>query len=269
MGKPFAWTIARLNGRGMPAVIMDDGGQPVSRSDIDRDGKTGVLNGTSADSEGTTKGAGDVISASDSRESALKKETDAATETTVMATTAAPASDEQRISRMNDLPDEIAHITEGFVPLSLLLTRLAQTTHNSLQDRIAEMAKMPVPASAMNGSSSHPTQDDGSNENMRKKVALLNFAQDMHGKWVKALVIAEWSRKSEMVSKLIDLKWHIDQQRILYDGMLDQIVNIKRDLTFARMPSPDLKTALQILSTGTAPWMPDVSLSVALIRTHY
>lgn len=163
----------------------------------------------------------------------------------------------------NGAPDDmIVHITEGFVPLSLLLTRLAQTTHNELQNKVAELAKMPLPAAAVNGNSAHPAADNTSNENMRKKATLLNFVQEMHGKWVKALVIAEWSRKSEMVSKLIDLKWHIDQQRILYDTMLDQTVHVKRDLTFARMPSPDLKTALQVLSTGSAPWMPDVSFLV-------
>lgn len=164
-------------------------------------------------------------------------------------------------NRMNDLPDDVVHITQGFIPLSAFLTRLAQLTHNSLQDKMVELAKMPIPASAVNGTPSNLTSsapDDTSAENLRKKAALLHFTQDMHAKWVKALVIMEWSRKSEMVSKLIDLKFHIDQQRILYDMALDSMVNVKRDLSFARMPSPDLKTALQILSTGSAPWIPDV-----------
>ncbi|CAM1507272.1 Fc.00g069130.m01.CDS01 [Cosmosporella sp. VM-42] len=163
--------------------------------------------------------------------------------------------------RMNDLPDEIIHITQGFVPLSALLTRLAQTTHNSLQEKVTELAKMPIPANALNGNAAHSNNaaDDLSSENIRKKASILAFAQEQHAKWVKALVITEWSRKSEMVSKLIDLNSHITQQRILYDAALDNIVNVKRDLTFARMPSPDLKTALQVLSTGTAPWMPDLN----------
>lgn len=161
--------------------------------------------------------------------------------------------------RMNDLPDEIVHITQGFIPLSALLTRLTQVTHNSLQDTITEMAKMPLPATVTNGVSSHSTaNDDLSTENLRKKETLLNFAQDHHAKWVKALVITEWSRKTDKVSKLIDLKFHLDQQRMLFDVAVDNLVNIKRDLTYARMPSPDLKTALQTLSTGSAPWMPDV-----------
>ncbi|OAQ91571.1 mediator-RNA polymerase II transcription subunit 14 [Purpureocillium lilacinum] len=171
---------------------------------------------------------------------------------------AAPSGDQ--LSRMNDLPDEIVHITQGFVPLSLLLTRLAQVSHNSLQEKVAELAKMPIPGAAVNGNATYNSSgpDDNSNENLRKKASLASFAQDMHGKWLKALVIAEWSRKAGAVSKLIDLKFHIDQQRILYDATLDNVVNLKRDLTFARMPSPDLKTALQVLSTGSAPWIPDL-----------
>ena len=165
--------------------------------------------------------------------------------------------------RMNDLPDEIVHITQGFVPLSLLFTRLAQATHNELQDRVAELSKMPLPpangkAIAQNSSST----EDTSSENLRKKAALLNFAQDTHAKWVKALVIAEWSRTASKVSKLIDLKFFIDQNRMMYDAALDNLVNFKRDLGFARMPSPDLKTALQVLATGEAPWMPDVRFAL-------
>ena len=192
---------------------------------------------------------------------------------TISVDTAAPAPAPAPVGQgMSDLPDEIIHITQGFVPLSLLLSRLAQTTHNALQEKVAELAKMPLPASTaanganganINGANGAPScsssgPDDTSMDNMRKKGTLTHFAQDMHGKWLKALVITEWSRKSHLVSKLIDLKFHIDQQRILYNNALDNIVNVKRDLTFARMPSPDLKTALQILSTGTAPWMPDL-----------
>ncbi|KAM3435920.1 hypothetical protein MY4824_004582 [Beauveria thailandica] len=162
--------------------------------------------------------------------------------------------------RMNDLPDEITHITQGFIPLSAFLTRLAQVTHNSLQEKVAELSKMPIPASALNGGATNLTSsapDDTSAENLRKKATLLHFAQDMHAKWVKALVITEWSRRANMVSKLIDLKFHMDQLRVHYDMCLDKMVNVKRDLTYARMPAPDLKTALQVLSTGSAPWIPD------------
>ncbi|KAI5867060.1 MED14-domain-containing protein [Durotheca rogersii] len=141
-------------------------------------------------------------------------------------------------SRMNDLPDEIQHITQGFVPLGLLLSRLAQKTHNQLVDEIMALAKMPAPTPALNGNSGHAGTaiDDTSAENLNKKARLLNFVQEKHAEWVKAA----------SVSKLIDLMNHINMQR-------------KLDLTFARVPNPDLQTALHVLSTGAAPWMPDFS----------
>ncbi|TGJ80632.1 hypothetical protein E0Z10_g8128 [Xylaria hypoxylon] len=164
-------------------------------------------------------------------------------------------------SRMNDLPDEIQHITQGFVPLSLLISRLAQQTHNQLGDEIMALAKMPMPLSAMNGNivGADVSSDDNSPDNINKKVRILNFVQERHGEWVKALVIANWSRKAEPVSKLIDLMHHINKTRAIYQGSLDYMINIKRDLTYARIPNPDLRTALQVLSTGQAPWMPELN----------
>ncbi|KAF5530480.1 mediator of RNA polymerase II transcription subunit 14 [Fusarium mexicanum] len=162
---------------------------------------------------------------------------------------------------MSDPAGEIVHITQGYIPLSKVLTRLAQSTHNALQDQIAALAKMPLPPAAMNGNSTVPNSDveDGSGENTAKKTSILNFAMREHRKWVKALVITEWSRKADMVSKLIDLRFHLQGQEVLFSGALDVMGHVKRDLTFARMPSPDLKTALQVLSTGEAAWMPDLS----------
>ncbi|KAH8675385.1 mediator complex subunit MED14 [Xylariales sp. PMI_506] len=164
-------------------------------------------------------------------------------------------------SRMNDLPDEIQHITQGYIPLGLLLSRLAQRTHNQLQSKILELAKMPAPAAAVNGSTPHSgaPPDDASVENLTKKASLLNFIQDTHGRWVKALVIAAWSRKASTVSKLIDLYNLIGTESRTYAQALDYMINIKRDLSFARLPNPDLRTALQVLSTGEASWMPDLN----------
>ncbi|KAI1082978.1 MED14-domain-containing protein [Whalleya microplaca] len=163
--------------------------------------------------------------------------------------------------RMNDLPDEIQHITQGFVPLGLLLSRLAQKSHNQLTEEIMALSKMAIPAPAVNGNSAHAgaMPDDNSPENLNKKIRLLNFARERHSEWTKALVIAQWSRKADQVSKLIDLMNHLNGQRSLYDNSLDYLINVKRDLTFARLPNPDLRTALHVLSTGSAPWMPELN----------
>jgi mediator of RNA polymerase II transcription subunit 14 len=118
---------------------------------------------------------------------------------------------------------------------------------------------MPIPPSALNTNGSHMTSvDDNSSENLSKKLLLLNFAQETHADWVKALVITNWSRRSEDVSKTIDLKIYLDQQKAMYDMAIHEMSEVKRSLPYARVPNPDLKTALQVLSTGKAPWMPEV-----------
>jgi mediator of RNA polymerase II transcription subunit 14 len=162
-------------------------------------------------------------------------------------------------AQIDQLPPEIAHITLGFVPLQKLLSRLAQTTHNNLTKTITDMAQMPLPPAAVNGNASHAmASDDNSQENLAKKLKLLNFAQDAHTEWTKALIIMNWSRRSEEVSKLIDLKAHIDQQRIHYEAAVFDLSEATRNLVHARLPNPDLKTATAILTTGKASWMPEV-----------
>ncbi|KAI2615625.1 MED14-domain-containing protein [Hypoxylon sp. NC1633] len=164
-------------------------------------------------------------------------------------------------SRMNDLPDEIQHITQGFIPLGLLLSRLAQKTHNQLADEIMVLSKMPAPAPAVNGNSAHVgvAIDDASSENLGKKARLLNFVQEKHAEWVKAAVITRWSRNAQSVSKLIDLMFLINMQRARYEELPREMARLKGSLTFARLPNPDLQTALHVLSGGTAPWMPELN----------
>lgn len=156
---------------------------------------------------------------------------------------------------IDQLPPEIAHITQGYLPLSKMISRLAQRTHNDLRKTVMELQQMPAPP---------PTNpaagDDNSPENIKKKTKLLRFAQDSHADWVKALVMTTWSRKAEDVSKLIDIKVHLDQKKHLYDVVLDQLVELKRGLAPARLPNPDLKTALEVLTSGKATWMPDVRM---------
>lgn len=157
----------------------------------------------------------------------------------------------------NTLPPEITHITENFFSLSFILQRLAQKSHNELQAKIEELAQMPAGQAIANGAGPG-SGDDASEAAQNKKANLLAFVQEMHSKWVKALVMSEWSRKSGQVSKLIDLHAHILEQLRKYNMGLDRMGHIKRNLYGARLPDPDIKTALQVLSTGQAPWMPDV-----------
>lgn len=240
------------------ALKMENGAQNGLRTNHDRDLKVNGINGVSMvkrepSPNKLSKPSGTAIV---NRGYDTPMDADAPNPQ-AQATSNAPDQD----SKMKNLPPEIAHITQNFVPLPFILERLAQKSHNDLQTQIEELARIPIHG-AINGATG--TAEDNSDENQNKKANLLHFAQDMHGKWVKALVISEWSRKASQVSKLIDLNVHIGEQVEKYNQGLDYMGRIKRDLYAARLPDPDIKTALQILSTGQASWMPEVRLCARL-----
>ena len=225
---------------------MENGIQNGLRTNYDRDARTNNVNGVFVKSE-------PLLDESESKDKASGGQDNTMT---------AGALSASNPLRMNDLPDEIQHITTDIMPLSLLLTRLAQISHNHIQELISELATRPIAANAINGGSPDyrsTTAEDTSPDSLEKKRMILNFIQDLHAKWVKALVITEWSRKAELVGKLIDLKAHIEQQLYHYTAVLWEMANVKRDLVFARLPSPDLKTALEVFSSGEVSWMPEVS----------
>lgn len=165
------------------------------------------------------------------------------------------------LSKMDELPDELQHITTGILPLDVILTRLAQFSHAMLQDQILTLASKPLPQSLPNGNASYqPTgAEDTSPESVEKKVLFLNFIQELHTKWVKTLVITEWSKKADQVGKLIDIRSHLIAKLELFNSGFWDMIKTKQDMLWAKVPSPDLKTALEVLATGEASWMPDVS----------
>lgn len=184
-------------------------------------------------------------------------------------------------ARMEESVDELQHITDDVMPLSLLLTRLAQFSHMKLQELILDLASKPLPENTLNGNAKglmnnsingnvnagvngapklpSPALEDTSPESLNKKTMVLKFIQDLHSRWVKALVITEWARNADEVGKLIDLRTHLAAKLELYNRTFWNMVNLKHEMAFAKVPSPDLKTALEVLSTGAVHWMPDVS----------
>ncbi|KAI9886598.1 MAG: peptidylprolyl isomerase fpr4 [Watsoniomyces obsoletus] len=167
------------------------------------------------------------------------------------------------MSPASDLPPEIEHITVGYQPVSTLISRLCQGTFNDLRDVINAMAEMPV-APPRNGVTSghHHIAVNGSGDdspaNVGKKMRLMKFAQDRRAQFIKALVLTQWSRQSAEVSKVIDLKVWLDRQRSYYDEAWYWLGDMKRSLAPAKMPNPDLKTALEALSTGKSREYPDL-----------
>lgn len=150
------------------------------------------------------------------------------------------------------LPPEIARITMGYLPLSDLITRLVQETFNGITEVVNEMSELQMPQP--NGSIPvNPLQG-----NVQKKTRLLVFAQDRRAKFIKILVLSQWSRRAESISRVIDMKVWLDAQTRQYDGACTWIGELRRIMALERMPNPDLKTALEALSMGKVPGLPDL-----------
>ena len=166
---------------------------------------------------------------------------------------------------MSQLPPEIEHITFGYLPLSTLVARLVQETFNGLTDIINEMSDMQMPQAShytpfnnirpqINGNGS----GNSSQVNVEKKLRMLEFAQNRRAQFIKVLVLSQWSRQAEEVSKVIDTKLWLDGQRRTFEDAASWMGELKRILAPVKMPNPDIKTALEALSLSKASSLPDL-----------
>lgn len=164
---------------------------------------------------------------------------------------------------VGQLPPEIEHITFGYQPFSLLVSRLVQETFNGLTDVIGDMSEMPVPQQAQNGPLNHVNQQMNGNAhvsggNIQKKLRMMNFASDRRAQFIKLLILLRWSSQAEAVSKAIDLNVWTSNRLREYNDCISWMGELKRILVPLRDPNPDIKTALEVLSLNKASWLPDL-----------
>jgi mediator of RNA polymerase II transcription subunit 14 len=161
----------------------------------------------------------------------------------------------------------LPHISQGFFPYARLVNRAAQQCWNDLSDLISDLAEVHISDPAQ--FSQQPLTNgkaltNHSAGNAQKKIRMLEFAQNKRAELIKLLVLSQWSRHAAEVSELIDLQAFIRSQHQAYDGALQRLADIKRDLVRAQVANPDLKTALEVLSTGELSSMSNVSFPCVL-----
>lgn len=166
----------------------------------------------------------------------------------------------------NRLPPELEHFVDSYIPFGKLLERMAQQAYFDLSEAVDAMADMPVQqTSSANGIGSHGSihsPPDSSAASVEKKLRLMNYAQTQKDRFIKALVLTDWSRNMDDVNKLIELTMWLRRQDEMTQSAADGIVRLKHNMIGAKMPNPNIEGALELLSTGKAPWMPDVCLYV-------
>ncbi|KAK8175162.1 mediator complex subunit MED14-domain-containing protein [Phyllosticta citrichinensis] len=178
------------------------------------------------------------------------------------ATNGAPSSSRSPPLDMSQPPPELPKLEECYLPFGRLVGRVAQETNNTLGDLLVKMSNLQIsPAQALtNGVNGHLPNGDATppaTSDARKRM-LLDWAWEEREKFVKLLVLSKWGRRADDVTRLIELNMWLSEQERSYDDAATWIGHLKLNMQRAMDPSPDLKTALEVLSTGKVAAMPDL-----------
>lgn len=166
-------------------------------------------------------------------------------------------------------PSELPHITQGFFPLGTLVNRAVQQCWNELSELMTEVAAIHVPSDASSATMANSKLvANQSSENVHKKLRVLDFIHTKRAEFIKLLVLSQWSRQAEEVGRLIDIQAFIRARHQAYSAAVQSVGEMKRDLVRAQVANPDLRTALEVLSSGQMAALPDVSSIDHCSRRH-
>ena len=153
----------------------------------------------------------------------------------------------QTLAEIN-IPPQLYHVQDNIVPLSLIWQRMAQETHNELEELIADLSNLPTPQ--LNGYI-NPRNDT----NIEKKNRIWDFAHKWRTKFIQLGVLTAWSTNAEAVGQLIDISFWLTGQRTNHREFIRWMGELVRMLSYESIPAPDIKTALTVMSTGKAEWV--------------
>ncbi|KAK9455817.1 mediator complex subunit MED14-domain-containing protein [Dipodascopsis uninucleata] len=123
----------------------------------------------------------------------------------------------------------IPHISENFIPLSHVVTRLVENTYSELTNILETL----------------PAAND-----MTKKRKFLNFLIHTRQQYIKLLVLTQWSRGAGELSRIIDVVSWLSGQKNCFSNVVWALQSVKKDLGNARLRNPDLATALEVFVLG-------------------
>jgi hypothetical protein len=170
-----------------------------------------------------------------------------------------------------DLPPEVRQLLESdLVSFPRLIQRAAQQCYSSLAQILREMSELPnAPLQNqvnVNGGTSLIHRDgDNKIEVPNKKLKMIQFTDEQQTIFAKLLIIAQWAPHTPDVRKLMQLWAWIKQQSDIHEQAplrTRWLLSLSRPW---KEPPPDIRTALEVLSTGKADWMPDVSCNIVKI----
>ncbi|KAK9494771.1 mediator complex subunit MED14-domain-containing protein [Lipomyces doorenjongii] len=123
----------------------------------------------------------------------------------------------------------VPHISENFIPLSVVVSRLVENTYSELVNILETL----------------PAANDTT-----KKRKFLNFLVHTRQQYIKLLVLTQWSRNAKDISKVIDVVSWLSGQKNCFSNVVWALQAVKQDLGSARLRNPDIATALEVFVLG-------------------
>lgn len=151
-------------------------------------------------------------------------------------------------------PPEILQLIprDNYLPMAALITRASQSCWNGLSNLVEQLASMNVPEQSSEQTKLLPNglPNNQTKSNLDKKERLLNFANDQKADFIKLLVLLQWSKDVEDVSKTISINYWLMKRREAYWSAIALMAILKQESSGFQIPNPDLKTAAEVLSRG-------------------
>ncbi|KIY01622.1 uncharacterized protein Z520_03174 [Fonsecaea multimorphosa CBS 102226] len=152
-------------------------------------------------------------------------------------------------------PAEILQLIsqDSYLPMAALINRASQSCWNGLSDLVTQLASVPVPELPPEQARLLPNglPNNQSKANLDKKDRLLKFSNDQKADFIKLLVLLQWSKNVEEVSKTISINYWLMKRREAYWNVIGSMALLKQESSGFQIPNPDLKTAAEVLSRGS------------------
>ncbi len=132
----------------------------------------------------------------------------------------------------------IPRITDNFVPLKVVVERLVQHAYAELVNIIEVL----------------PSQSD-----IAKKRMILHYIFSLRQQFIKLLVLVQWSNRNLEISRCIDVVAFLEGQKNCFSNVIWALRHVRESLLTAQVRTPDLRAALEVLSSGTFPGLRDTN----------
>lgn len=173
-----------------------------------------------------------------------------------------PDRDSQRTiaNGLVQAPQEILQLVpkDSYLPMAALISRASQTCWNGLSNLVGQLAEIQVPQLPPEQTKTFANNlpNNQTKANLDKKDRLLKFANEQKADFIKLLVLLDWSKNVDQVSKTISINFWLMRRRQAYWSVISSLALLKQDSAGFQVPNPDLKVAAEVLSKGKAAKFP-------------